>query len=84
MAKAVVVRAGSTWAGRDGLCPMNDAEYNSVVDRSPSIGDAYSRLGRIGNPMRRACEYANTFGIHSRIGGVPRGEAPPSLVGVRA
>jgi hypothetical protein len=60
----------------DGLCIMSDAEYHGKVDNSPPIGAAYAALGRIGNPTLAACQYARVYGIGSRIGGVPRGEAP--------
>lgn len=62
----------------DGLCPMTDREYADRVDRSCSIREAYAALGRVKNPMQNACHYASTYGIRSRIGGTPRGEAPAS------
>jgi hypothetical protein len=60
----------------DGLCTMTDREYADRVDNSPPIGAAYAALGRIGNPTLAACQYGRVFGIRSRIGGVPRGDAP--------
>jgi hypothetical protein len=69
------VPAGTMPRG-DGLCIMSDAEYADKVDNSPPIGEAYAALGRIGNPTASACAYARVYGIGSRIGGTPRGEAP--------
>jgi len=60
----------------DGLCCLTDAQWHAEHDESPSIADAYRGLARMKSNIGAACDYARTFGIRSRIGGVPRGEAP--------
>ena len=63
----------------DGLCSMTDAEYAGKVDTSISIGAAYARLGRIGNPTARMCQVAEVFGRGNAIrslNGAPKGDAP--------
>lgn len=67
--------AVSNWA-RDGLHTMTDKEYAATQDTSPPIGVAYAKLGQVRSNMLYACGVCATYGIKSRISGVPRGEAP--------
>lgn len=59
-----------------GSSNMDDSFYANKVDIGPTISESYTTLSRIKNPTGAACKYASVYGIRSRIGGTPRGEAP--------
>ena len=53
---------------------MGDAEAS--VHYAPSIGEGMVRGARLRSNTAHVVQTAGTFGIHSRISGPPRGEAP--------